>query len=63
MSKQISTRTQVFARGGSGHMVGKQQVGKQKPGITSTEGTSVGVAKGGSGHMVGKQKVKPAKKQ
>lgn len=51
-----------FAKGGSGHMSGKNSVGTQKPGVSSQEGRGGGKwASGGSGKMVGKQSAKPVK--
>lgn len=49
-----------FAKGGSGHMFGKQNAGTQEEGITSHETSGEGgqgkyFAKGGSGKMFGKQ--------
>lgn len=51
------------AKGGSGHMVGKQAAGPQKPGTTAHDPSGNGGkwAKGGGGHMVGKQEASPAK--
>lgn len=47
--------------GGSGHMVGKQSAGQQKPGQTADNSSGGGkFAKGGSGKMVGKQQAKQA---
>ena len=45
------------AKGGSGHMFGKQSVGTKKPGVTgkADKGGGGKWAKGGSGHMFGKQ--------
>lgn len=61
-SKQMSSKSAAFAKGGSGKMFGKQSTGTQKPGQTASKGRSGGkFAKGGSGHMVGKQTVKPSK--
>ncbi len=50
------------AKGGSGHMFGKQSVGTKTPGISGKSDTNSGGkwAKGGSGHMAGKQKSKNA---
>jgi len=62
-SKTKSKSSPKFAVGGSGHMVGQQYAGPQKPGTTATDPSGNGgkFAKGGSGHMVGKQEASPAK--
>lgn len=61
-SKEISSKTASFAKGGSTKMFGKQHAGTQKPGQTATKsGTGGKFAKGGSTHMFGKQTVKPSK--
>lgn len=45
------------AKGGSGHMFGKQTAGTKSPGSTGKTQSGGGgkFAKGGSGHMFGKQ--------
>jgi hypothetical protein len=60
-SKVKSTKAGNFAKGGSGHMFGKQSAGPMKPGVTgkSNSGNGGKWAKGGSGHMVGKQSANP----
>lgn len=59
-SKQMSSSKPTFAKGGSGHMFGKQSAGSQKSGLTSQEGKGGGkFAKGGSGKMFGKQSASP----
>jgi hypothetical protein len=60
-SKEMSSRSASFAKGGKGKMFGKQHTGTQKPGQTATKATSKGgkFAKGGSGHMFGKQSANP----
>jgi hypothetical protein len=56
-SKVKSEGSKTFAKGGSGHMHGKQHAGPQKPGTSSHDVSSDGgkFGKGGSGHMFGKQ--------
>jgi hypothetical protein len=66
MPKQSKTKSKsspTFARGGSGHMVGQQHAGPQKPGTTATDASGSGgkFASGGRGHMVSKQEASPAK--
>jgi hypothetical protein len=61
-SKEISSKSASFAKGGTTKMFGKQHAGTQKPGQTSTQATSGGkFAKGGSTKMFGKQCASPAK--
>ncbi|QGM46111.1 hypothetical protein [Methylocystis heyeri] len=62
MAKVESTSAgeKFFAKGGSGHMFGKQHAGTQEEGVTSHETAGGGgegkyFAKGGSKHMFGKQ--------
>lgn len=60
-NKQMSSKSASFAKGGSAKMHGKDSVGTQKPGVSSTESSGGGKwASGGSGKMVGKQTAKPA---
>ena len=49
------------AKGGSGHMFGKQSAGNRKPGVTGKADSGRGgkFAKGGSGGMFGKQHASP----
>ena len=63
-SKQLSSKSVQFAKGGSSHMFGKTKSGTQKP------GTSAGASRketkwpgklGGSGKMFGKTKASPQK--
>lgn len=52
------------AKGGSGHMFGKQTVGTKKPGISGKADSGGGgrtPPKGGKGHMFGKQNASPAR--
>jgi hypothetical protein len=64
-SKQTSSKSKQFVKGGSSSMFGKQSAVKQKSGMTS----HAGPAKkwpgklGGSGKMFGKSGAKPAKVQ
>lgn len=62
-SKVISSKPLVGggAKGGSGHMFGKQTVGSRSPGVTGKKDSGGGgkFAKGGSGHMFGKQSATP----
>jgi hypothetical protein len=60
-SKVISKKPGAFAKGGSGHMFGKQHAGPQIPGQTAQKEKNAGgkFAKGGSGHMFGKQSANP----
>ena len=62
-SKVKSKGSLQGAKGGGGHMVGRQYAGPQKPGTTATDASGSGgkFASGGSGHMVGKQEASPAK--
>lgn len=66
MAKGSSRSSPSYAKGGSGHMVGKTGASAQRSGTTSgashgSPSSSYG-AKGGSGnHMVGKQTSKPVK--
>lgn len=64
MAKGSSRSSPSYAKGGSGHMVGKTGASAQKSGTTSgaSHGSIGGKARGGSGnHMVGKQTSKPVK--
>jgi hypothetical protein len=56
-SKVEKSSSPSFAKGGSGHMFGKQVAGTKTPGVTghTVEGGGGNFAKGGSGHMFGKQ--------
>lgn len=55
-SKVVSTKTPAFAKGGKGHMFGKQAAVSQSPGTTTHAGAKGGkFAKGGGGKMFGKQ--------
>lgn len=56
-SKQKSSGSKEFAKGGNGKMFGPQHAGPQKPGTSAHDPSSDGgkFAKGGSGHMFGKQ--------
>lgn len=60
-SKEISSKSASFAKGGSTKMHGKQHAGPQTPGQTATKsGPSAGkFAKGGSTKMFGKQSASP----
>ena len=61
-SKTISTGSKQFAKGGSNKMFGKQHVGQQTPGQTSTKPSSNPKwAMGGKTKMFGKQCASPAK--
>jgi hypothetical protein len=61
-SKLKTSKAGSFAKGGSGHMFGKQSAGPQKSGTTGKVGFGGGkFAKGGSGHMFGKQSAGPRK--
>lgn len=64
-TKQISSKSAVFAKGGSTKMFGKQHAGPQAPGVSSVapQGDGGKFAKGGSTKMFGKQSVKPAVKE
>ncbi len=56
-SKVISSSKPAFAKGGSGHMFGKQSAGPKSPGVShkAQSGSGGKWAKGGSGKMFGKQ--------
>jgi hypothetical protein len=56
-SKQISSKAGAFAKGGSGHMFGKQSVGVKAAGVSGkSDSSNPGkFIKGGSGKMFGKQ--------
>lgn len=59
-SKQVSSKSASFAKGGSTKMFPKQHVGTQTPGQTATKSGAGGkFIKGGSGHMFGKQSANP----
>lgn len=61
-SKQLSSKSAVFAKGGSGKMFGKMSTGTQKPSQTASMGRGGGkFAKGGNTKMFGKQSAKSAK--
>lgn len=51
------------AKGGSGHMFGRQKVGTKTPGVTGKSDKNGGgkFGKGGSGKMFGKQHASPRK--
>lgn len=62
MSKEISSKSMVFAKGGSNKMAGKQSAGTQVPGQTASMGKGGGkFAAGGKTKMAGKQSASPAK--
>lgn len=52
-----------FAKGGSGHMFGKQSAGPKTPGVSgkAQSGSGGKFAKGGTGKMFGKQTAGPRK--
>jgi hypothetical protein len=53
-SKEISSKSASFAKGGSTKMFGKQHAGTQKPGQTATKAGAGGkFAKGGTTKMYG----------
>lgn len=60
-SKVTKSSTPAFAKGGSGHMFGKQTAGTKSPGSTGKVQSGGGgkFAKGGSGKMFGKQSASP----
>lgn len=59
-SKEMSSKSASFAKGGKTKMFGKQHAGTQTPGQTATKSGAGGKwAKGGSGHMFGKQSAGP----
>ena len=60
-TKQMSSKSGAFAKGGSTKMFGKQSTGPQKPGTTAATKTGNGgkFAKGGSTKMFGKQSANP----
>jgi hypothetical protein len=61
-SKQLSSSSRTFVRGGSNKMLPKKGAGTQTPGQTAQLGSGGGkFAKGGSTKMVGKQSASPAK--
>lgn len=62
-SKQISSKSKAFIKGGGKPMFGKQSAVKQKSGTTATAGSkSKWPGKlGGTGKMFGKQMAKPSK--
>lgn len=61
-NKQMSSKHVTFAKGGNGHMFGKQTVKKQTPGVSAVAGEPVGKhIAGGSTKMFGKQTSQPAK--
>lgn len=60
-SKEISSSTPSFAKGGNTKMFGKQHAGTQKPGQTATKSGAGGkFAKGGSTKMYGFAKTRTA---
>jgi hypothetical protein len=60
--KMLSSKSATFAKGGGGHMVGKQHAGMKAPYVTGKgdKGSGGKFAKGGGGHMFGKQSASPA---
>jgi hypothetical protein len=59
-SKQVSSKSASFAKGGSTKMFGKQHAGQQAPGQTATKSGAGGkFAKGGGSKMFGKQSANP----
>jgi hypothetical protein len=62
-SKEISSKSVSFAKGGTTKMFGKQHAGPQTPGRTQQTDKSSGgkFAKGGSTKMFGFTKTAPAK--
>jgi hypothetical protein len=62
-SKVKSSKAGAFAKGGSGHMFGKQAAGPKTPGQTGKvqKGDGGKFAKGGSGKMFGYTGSSPAK--
>lgn len=62
-TKQISTKTASFAKGGSTKMFGKQHVGTQTPGQTATKPKGAGgkFAQGGKTKMFSDRESRPAK--
>lgn len=60
-SKVVSSGGGKFAKGGSGHMFGKQSAGPKKSGVTgkSDSGSGGKYARGGSGKMFGRQTAGP----
>lgn len=61
--KGLKSSSPSFAKGGGGHMFGKQSAGPQKPGVSgkSSSGSGGGAkfASGGKKHMFGKQGASP----
>lgn len=61
MAKVLKTGKMPAVRGGKGKMIGKQHVGQQAPGITSTKSGKGGkFAAGGKTKMFGFSGSKPA---
>lgn len=62
-SKQMSSKSAMFAKGGSGKMAGRQSAGPQTPGQSTSmsKGNGGKFAKGGGAKMAGKQSAMPAK--
>lgn len=60
-TKVIKSSGGSFAKGGSGHMFGKQTAGPKTAGITgkAQSGSGGKFAKGGSGKMFGRQNAGP----
>jgi len=60
-TKVIKSGGGSFAKGGSGHMFGKQSAGPKSSGITgkAQSGSGGKFAKGGSGKMFGRQTAGP----
>jgi hypothetical protein len=60
-SKEISSRSASFAKGGKTKMFGKQHAGPQKSGTTGKANSGDGgkFARGGTTHMFGKQCANP----
>ena len=63
MSKQLSTKSVTFVKGGPTGLVGKQiKTGTQVPGQTASMGRNGKVAQGGPSGKVGKQRPSVASK-
>ena len=59
-TKQLSSASREFAKGGGKGMFGKDSAGPQKPGVTEKSGKGGGkFAAGGAGKMFGKQAASP----
>jgi hypothetical protein len=63
MSKEMSSKPAVFAKGGSTKMFGKQSAGVKAPAVTgkADKGNTGKFAAGGKQHMAGKGSASPAK--